>query len=104
MPLLPKKSALKNLHPRARVQVTRKKPRGAWTAAARITLRGPGKWTTRFRKEVAAWLRDQARFLTAHGDELTEGNYTARYSVPATDKPRARKTKAPRGRKQTGKK
>lgn len=66
-----------------------RKPKGAWIRRASLTLLNPGKWSTRDRAEIAAWLRDQARFLTRHGDEMTEGRYRAGFNVPAKSTKRA---------------
>lgn len=47
-------------------------------SAAILTLKDAPKMTKRGRKEIASWLRRQARFLESHGTQLA-GRFIARY-------------------------
>lgn len=47
-------------------------------AAAVVTIRRASEMTPEGRKEVAAWLRRQARLLLDHADDLSD-RHTARY-------------------------
>ena len=57
------------------------RPGGDVKSAAVITVKKPGAMTLRGRKSIAAWLRQQARYLERkRGMIFTEkGNFTARY-------------------------
>ncbi len=47
-------------------------------AAAIVTIRRPSEMTARGRKDIAAWLRRQARFLETHAHQMAD-RFTARY-------------------------
>jgi len=47
-------------------------------AAAVITVRDANTMTPRGRKAIAAWMRQQARFLEQHGNEFSR-RFTAHY-------------------------
>ena len=50
-----------------------------YKSAAVLTIKGPGRMTSKGRKDIVTWLRDQASFLSKHGKEYTTGRFTARY-------------------------
>lgn len=47
-------------------------------SAAVLTIKDAGSMTDQGRKEVAAWLRKQAKLLVEHGSELSD-RFRARY-------------------------
>jgi hypothetical protein len=48
--------------------------------AAVVTLRGAGRWTKRGRRDIAAWLRKQAKELEQYGSDYPAERATrARY-------------------------
>lgn len=58
--------------------VTAKKRTHRDQTHAILTLRGADKWSAKGRRDIAAWLRDRARDLEQHGDQLA-GTFRARY-------------------------
>lgn len=48
-------------------------------AAAVITINAPGTMHEQGRTDVAAWMRKQADFFEQHGEEYTDGRFTAWY-------------------------
>lgn len=48
-------------------------------SAAIVTIKAPGKMSKKGRKQIADWLRRQAANLSKHGNEYTDGMFTARY-------------------------
>ncbi len=48
-------------------------------SAAILTINSPGKFTSEGRKDVAEWLRQQAKALVRDGKDYTKGRFTARY-------------------------
>lgn len=48
-------------------------------SAAVLTIKSPGKMTSKGRKEIAGWLRQQANNLVKDGKLYTDGRFTARY-------------------------
>jgi hypothetical protein len=48
-------------------------------SAAVLTIKAASNMTDEGRREIAAWLRRQAKHLIKHGEEYTEGNFRARY-------------------------
>mgnify|MGYP001602305823 CR=1 len=52
----------------------------ATKSAANLTIVKPGAMTEQGRKDVAAWLRAQAKSLVRDGKQYVDkGNFTARY-------------------------
>jgi hypothetical protein len=47
-------------------------------SAAVITIKDVGSMTDQGRKDIAAWLRHQAKMLLKHGDEYSD-SFRARY-------------------------
>lgn len=45
--------------------------------AASLTINGPGRMTTRGRKDIIAWLRQQANHLARDGKNYTTGQFRA---------------------------
>jgi hypothetical protein len=53
-------------------------------SAAIVTVHNVDDLSAQGKKDIANWLRRQARIIEKHADEL-EGRYTARYLYPAED-------------------
>ena len=47
--------------------------------AAVVTVYRPDRMTKRGRKQIASWLRKQARHFVARGELYTKGRFTALY-------------------------
>jgi hypothetical protein len=48
--------------------------------AATLTIKAPGKMSKRGRKDIVAWLRQQAKHLAKHGENYTDGRFTAGFN------------------------
>lgn len=57
---------------------TAKRDDGYGKEAARVVILRGSDMTLRGRRQIAAWLRRQAKFLERHGDELAP-RFTARW-------------------------
>lgn len=51
--------------------------------AASIHLDGPGRWTPKGRRNIAAWLRKRAADVVKYGAKLSDGRVRFSYHVPA---------------------
>ena len=56
------------------------KAKPAEKSAAVITIKSPGKMTSRGRRDVAVWLRWHADHLLKHGKDYTDGRFAGRFT------------------------
>lgn len=66
-------------HPQHRSNRMAKKRKKS-KAAASLVIHGPGRMTARGRRDIVAWLRQQARHLAKHGDQYTEGQFRGSFN------------------------